>query len=159
MQLFAPFNPAGRLEVNARVCVEDLEIAFLAPQEERDAVVGARQHEWNRAGREPHQAVAAQRVAEQHRFVLALVDSVQHLLETTMHGARADVVQALGQELDVDPIGGACHRCADLAVDDLAGDQLESHGCSLGGQVTRASISPLSASVIFHVAPAAFAFT
>ena len=57
-----------------------------------------------RAGGQAHATVAAQGVAQQHGVVLRLVDGREHLLQAGRHARLADVVQALGQELDIDVV-------------------------------------------------------
>ena len=85
--------------------------------------MGAGNHQRDAPGRQPHQSVAAQTVAQQHGFVLRLVDRGQHLAQPCRHARLADVVQALGQELDVHLVDRARNGGAQLAVEDFAGNE------------------------------------
>ena len=124
----AAFDPAGGLEIDAGVRLEVVEVALLAAEEERDAVVGAGNDQGNAPGGKPHQSVAAQTVAEQHGFVFRLVDGGQRIGQPRRHAGLADVVQSLGQELDIDPVDRPGHRGAQLAAEDFAGNEFQLQG-------------------------------
>ena len=55
----APLDPAGGLEVDARMALEVRLVSLLAPQEQADAVMGPGNDQRDRSGGEPDHAVAA----------------------------------------------------------------------------------------------------
>ena len=113
------------LKYTPGMLLEVVEIPLLAAEEERDAVVRAGNDQRDAPGGQPHQAVAAQAVAQQHGFVLRLVDRGQHLGQPRRHAGLADVVQSLGQELDIDLVDRSRHGGAQLAVEDFAGNEFQ----------------------------------
>ena len=60
----------GGAEIDAGVLLEIVLVALPAAHEQRDAIVRARDDQRQRARRQARRAVAAQRVTQQHRFVL-----------------------------------------------------------------------------------------
>ena len=145
-QALAALDPAAGLEVDAGMALEVVEVPLLAAQEERDAVVGAGDDQGDVPRRQAHQAVAAQGIAQQHGVVLRLVHRGQHFLQPGRHAGLADVVQSLGQELDVDLVDRPGHRGAQLAVEDFAGNQFQAHGVSWSATLRFSNLpsSPLS---------------
>ena len=83
---------------------------------------------------EPGQAVAAKSVSQRDRVVflgsrLGLVDRGLHALA---HRPSTPVVQALGEEPGVHDVRRSQDRIAQLADDDLAANQQDSHvGCNV----------------------------
>ena len=104
-QAFAALDPAAGFEVHARIAAEIVEVSLLVAQEQGNAIVAAGDDQRNRSGGQTDHAVAAQRITQQDRVVFRLVHGVQHLLEPRRHARLPDVVQALGQELQVDLVG------------------------------------------------------
>ena len=107
-----------------------LEIVFeglAVAHQEGDAVVSAWQDEGLRAGLDPGQAVAAQAVAEHDRVERAVVRLINLFLDAGSHGPGALVVQALGEEQEVDLMAGANHGVAKLSQDDFTADQQQVH--------------------------------
>ena len=81
-----------------------------------------------RSGGEPGETRPAKAVAHQHGVVLLAVDGVHGLLEALAHLRGRAVVEAFGEELDIDLVRRAGHRGAHLAEEDLATDELQAHG-------------------------------
>ncbi len=82
--------------------MEVIEIALFAAEKKRDAIVRPGNYQGDRSGRQSQQAVAAQGIAEQHGFILRLVNRGQHFLKPRRHARLPDIVQSFGQKLDVD---------------------------------------------------------
>ena len=87
--------------------------------------MGAGQHEGDGARAQVGQPVVAQAVGERHRVVLAGVGRVDRRLQSLPHGRAALVVESLGQELHVHLARRAGGEVAQLAVEDLAGDDAQ----------------------------------
>ena len=90
--------------------------------------MGSGEHQRDRAGGQAQQPVAAQAVTEEHGLEQRFIDAAEHFGQPAAHAGLADVVQALGQELDVHLVDRAGHGLAHLAVENLTGDQLETQG-------------------------------
>ena len=85
----------------------------------------AREYQGDVPRGQAHQTVAAKGVAEQHRLVFRLFDAAS--TSASRPPCRpGHVVQPLGQKLDVDLVDRAGHDRAQLAVEDFAGNQLQS---------------------------------
>ena len=136
-QPLAALDPAGGLEVDARIGAEVVEVSLLAAEEEGDAIVAAGDDQRDAAGGQADHAVAAQGVAEQHGVVLRLVHGGQRFGQPRRHARLADVVQALGKEFQVDAVGRAGHGRAQLAEEDFAGNQFQSQVAALRSPLRR----------------------
>ena len=79
------------------------------------------------AGSQADHAVAAQGVAQHDGVVLRLIHGGQGLGQPRRHARLPDVVQPLGKKFQVDAVGRAGHGGAQLAEEDFAGNELESH--------------------------------
>ena len=123
----AALEPAGRLEVGPGPLLEIAGVAVAAAEERRDAVVSAQQDERHAAGLEAGEAVVAQAVGESHGVVPPGVGRVDGRLQALAHRAAAEVVKALGQELDVHPVRRRGGEVAHLAEEDLAGHDPQAH--------------------------------
>ena len=83
------------------------------------------------AGGQADDAVAAQGVAEHDGVVFRLVHGGQRLGQPRPHARLPNVVQTLGKELEVDVVGRAGHGRAQLAEEDFAGKEFQSHNVKL----------------------------
>ena len=127
-RLLAALQPPGGTEIDARSVVEIFLVTLAAAHEQGDAIVGAGNDQRQGAALQARHAVAAQGVAEEQGLVARRVSGVGDLLEPGAHSRAAEVVQSLGEELDIHLVGRAGHRGAHLAVEHLAGDQFQAHG-------------------------------
>ena len=121
-------EPARRLEVRARPLVEVARVAGAAAEERRDAVVGAQEDERQRPRLEARRGrcCTGRRRAPPRRASPGSVASIAACSRSRIDAA-ALVVEALGQELDVHLARRARGEVAQLAEEDLAGDDAQAH--------------------------------
>jgi len=81
--------------------VKILQVTLLGAKKERNAIVAAGDYQRHVPGRQPHDPVAAEGIAHQHGVVGRLVDLGQHLGQPAIHPLLSDVVESLGEELQV----------------------------------------------------------
>ena len=83
----------------------------------------ARNHHGNGLGGQAHDAVVAKAVAQQQGIVLALLHLIDGGLQARPHLFAPNVVQALGEKIEVDDVRRARHAGAKLAEEDFATDK------------------------------------
>ena len=105
-----------------------VEVSLLAPEKERDAIVGARDHQLRLAGGQSGNPVIAKPIAQEHRVVTRAFDPIDRRLQAVQHDLGADIMQALGEKLHLDGVHRSRNRGAELAIEDLATDQFQAHG-------------------------------
>ena len=136
-----PFQVVLDVPVGARV---RRELGLVAPpvaQEERDAVVGARDDQRDRARPEARRRAAAQPVGEDHR-VVRRADLVDLRLEERAEVRRV-VVEAAPVQPDVHHVRRARRAQVDGPGEDLAGQGEQAHrSTSLAAPTTAAQPSP-----------------
>ncbi len=89
--------------------------------------MGAEQDERQGPRLQAHEAVVAQAVGERHRVVLRGIGRVDRPLQALAHDAAPLVVEALRQERNVHLARRARGEVAQLAEEDLAGNDAEAH--------------------------------
>ncbi len=117
------FEPARSVIVSPDARLAAFLITFLGSQEERDAVVGARDNQGGVTGMQAFDEIAAQSVANEDGFVTTSRHRVDPPLDLCGSGTGG-VVKPLGEKLQVQKTRGAGRHVADLAKGDLAGDDL-----------------------------------
>ena len=117
-------HPACGVIIGAGPPREDPRVALLAAEEERDAVVRARDDHPHAAGAEADGGVVAQPVPEEKRGVFLRVHRVNQRLQFLAAGVGA-VVQALRLERDVHRVDRPRRAVEELPRRDFAGDDFQ----------------------------------
>ncbi len=127
LEALAAFEPAGGAEVGAGVAVELLFVAGAGAEQERDAIVGARDDDGDGAGLEAVEAIAAEGVAEQDGVVFVRGHGIDAGLDLVAHGGAGTVVEALAEEFGVDGMRRAGEGVSAFAIEDFASNELQAH--------------------------------
>lgn len=138
---FATFDPAAGFKVDSGMFEEIVRIAPAAPHKQGDAVVPAGYDQGNRSGREPHDSVATQGVAERDGIIALRIDGIERHLQTLPHSDAAHIMQAFRQEFYVHLIGRPGCEKTDLAKQDFTTDDFQAHEtCNLNSPRTDRNI-------------------